>query len=52
VKVNEKQSKVNNVFDSVADNYDLMNDILSVGTHRYWKQYFVSEIGNLRNQKE
>lgn len=33
----EKQSRVNQVFDSVARRYDLMNDLMSLGQHRLWK---------------
>ncbi|TNF69499.1 MAG: bifunctional demethylmenaquinone methyltransferase/2-methoxy-6-polyprenyl-1,4-benzoquinol methylase UbiE [Gammaproteobacteria bacterium] len=33
----EKQTKVNKVFHSVASKYDLMNDLMSLGIHRYWK---------------
>ena len=32
---------VNNVFDNVYENYDLMNDIMSFGAHRLWKKEFV-----------
>ena len=39
---------VNNVFDSVADQYDIMNDLMSVGVHRIWKDLFVNEIGVLK----
>ena len=35
---------VNNVFDNVYENYDLMNDIMSFGAHRLWKQEFVKSI--------
>ena len=35
----KKQSKVNQVFDSVASNYDLMNDLMSLGLHRLWKKF-------------
>jgi len=38
---NEKQTRVNQVFSSVADKYDLMNDIMSFGIHRIWKDYFI-----------
>jgi 2-methoxy-6-polyprenyl-1,4-benzoquinol methylase len=38
----EKQGMVKNVFDSVASNYDLMNDAMSLGVHRLWKDDFVS----------
>ena len=37
VDVDKKQGLVKGVFDSVADNYDLMNDVMSMGTHRLWK---------------
>lgn len=42
VKTAEKTAKVNNVFSSVADKYDLMNDAMSLGIHRLWKRGFVS----------
>ena len=35
----EKPRLVNEVFDSVADRYDLMNDLMSGGVHRLWKRY-------------
>lgn len=38
----EKQKRVAGVFDSVADNYDLMNDLMSMGIHRFWKRFTVS----------
>ena len=34
----EKAGKVQNVFTSVASKYDIMNDIMSVGIHRIWKE--------------
>ena len=37
----EKVSLVNNVFTSVTSRYDLMNDLMSFGTHRIWKKYFL-----------
>ena len=42
VDVNQKQGLVKGVFDSVASNYDLMNDVMSLGTHRLWKNYTVA----------
>lgn len=33
----EKSQLVSNVFSSVAKNYDLMNDLMSGGLHRLWK---------------
>ena len=41
VPVGEKQKLVGQVFSSVAGNYDLMNDLMSLGVHRVWKRYFV-----------
>jgi len=35
----EKSRRVRGVFDSVAGNYDLMNDLMSAGTHRLWKRF-------------
>jgi demethylmenaquinone methyltransferase/2-methoxy-6-polyprenyl-1,4-benzoquinol methylase len=36
---NDKARRVRGVFDSVAGNYDLMNDLMSGGLHRLWKQF-------------
>ena len=38
----EKARKVRGVFDSVANRYDLMNDLMSGGAHRLWKRYALS----------
>jgi demethylmenaquinone methyltransferase/2-methoxy-6-polyprenyl-1,4-benzoquinol methylase len=37
----EKAARVRGVFDSVARNYDVMNDVMSAGLHRYWKRFAV-----------
>jgi len=37
----EKASLVADVFRSVADKYDLMNDLMSFGIHRLWKRYTI-----------
>ncbi len=42
VPTGEKQKLVGEVFSSVANNYDLMNDLMSLGIHRVWKRYFVA----------
>ncbi|GAB2503494.1 bifunctional demethylmenaquinone methyltransferase/2-methoxy-6-polyprenyl-1,4-benzoquinol methylase UbiE [Lysobacter humi (ex Lee et al. 2017)] len=42
VPVGEKQRLVGEVFSSVADKYDVMNDLMSFGIHRLWKRYFVA----------
>jgi demethylmenaquinone methyltransferase / 2-methoxy-6-polyprenyl-1,4-benzoquinol methylase len=38
----DKARRVRGVFDSVAKNYDVMNDVLSLGLHRAWKAYTVA----------
>ncbi len=44
VDAQEKQGMVGAVFSSVAGNYDRMNDVMSVGMHRLWKDRFVGQI--------
>jgi len=39
------------VFSSVADSYDLMNDAMSLGIHRLWKDEFVKSIGPIKPRK-
>ncbi len=40
----EKTSLVRGVFDSVADKYDVMNDLMSAGVHRLWKDRLIAMI--------
>jgi demethylmenaquinone methyltransferase / 2-methoxy-6-polyprenyl-1,4-benzoquinol methylase len=40
----EKTRRVGKVFSSVARRYDLMNDLMSAGLHRRWKQRFVARV--------
>jgi demethylmenaquinone methyltransferase / 2-methoxy-6-polyprenyl-1,4-benzoquinol methylase len=42
VPLSEKQTLVNDVFHSVASRYDLMNDLMSAGLHRVWKDIMVN----------
>ena len=35
---------VQEVFSSVASNYDVMNDVMSLGLHRLWKDWFVHQL--------
>ena len=42
VKKTDKQKLVNKVFNSVAQKYDLMNDITSIGIHRSWKNDLIN----------
>jgi demethylmenaquinone methyltransferase/2-methoxy-6-polyprenyl-1,4-benzoquinol methylase len=41
VAASEKAKRVRGVFDSVASRYDVMNDLMSAGLHRWWKRYAV-----------
>ncbi|RAI04316.1 bifunctional demethylmenaquinone methyltransferase/2-methoxy-6-polyprenyl-1,4-benzoquinol methylase UbiE [Acuticoccus sediminis] len=45
VPVEEKQGLVNRVFDNVASRYDVMNDAMSGGLHRLWKDAMVAWLG-------
>ena len=50
VNKNKKESLVQNVFTKVANNYDLMNDLMSFGLHRSWKNKFIKEIDSFREK--
>ena len=41
----DKQKKVGEVFHSVAQKYDIMNDVMSAGMHRLWKRFAVDVSG-------
>lgn len=45
VSENEKAGKVADVFHSVAERYNLMNDLMSAGLHRLWKRFTVNASG-------
>ncbi|KAJ8956053.1 hypothetical protein NQ318_016503 [Aromia moschata] len=51
VKESEKEQKVHKVFENVAADYDLMNDAMSFGVHRIWKDYFMCELSPTDNTK-
>src|SRR5215208_737451 len=44
VSPQEKTQRVGEVFSSVARRYDLMNDLMSGGMHRLWKDRFVARV--------
>jgi demethylmenaquinone methyltransferase / 2-methoxy-6-polyprenyl-1,4-benzoquinol methylase len=44
IDMTEKTARVKHVFASVASRYDLMNDLMSGGLHRLWKDHFVRKI--------
>ncbi|MBF6057962.1 MULTISPECIES: bifunctional demethylmenaquinone methyltransferase/2-methoxy-6-polyprenyl-1,4-benzoquinol methylase UbiE [Thiomicrorhabdus] len=45
VPLDEKVKRVKGVFDSVAGNYDIMNDVMSMGIHRLWKRHTIELSG-------
>jgi demethylmenaquinone methyltransferase / 2-methoxy-6-polyprenyl-1,4-benzoquinol methylase len=44
VPLEDKQTLVNSVFHSVAQRYDLMNDLMSAGLHRVWKDIMINAL--------
>jgi len=49
VELGEKQTLVNEVFHSVAKRYDLMNDLMSGGMHRLWKEAMITALNPPRS---
>lgn len=47
----DKSQLVKEVFDSVANRYDIMNDIMSLGMHRLWKEKMVSSVHFKKHSK-
>ncbi len=45
VKTADKAGRVREVFESVAPNYDIMNDLMSMGMHRLWKAFMLARTG-------
>ncbi|ACK51174.1 ubiquinone/menaquinone biosynthesis methyltransferase [Methylocella silvestris BL2] len=44
IDLKDKQARVDDVFHKVASRYDLMNDLMSAGLHRLWKDIFASKV--------
>lgn len=42
---------VYNVFETVAEKYDVMNDAMSLGIHRIWKDIFIERLGPCHGTK-
>jgi len=51
VRAEEKAGKVAEVFHSVADKYDIMNDVMSFGVHRLWKRFTLGQTGLKNGQR-
>src|SRR5271170_3704332 len=50
VPLDDKQALVDDVFHSVARRYDLMNDLMSLGLHRAWKDALVTAVNPPKNR--
>lgn len=44
IEASEKKGRVGEIFTNVAANYDVMNDAMTAGTHRLWKNQFVRRV--------
>ncbi|KAK6235858.1 UbiE/COQ5 methyltransferase - like 5 [Theobroma cacao] len=51
VREEEKSQMVGKVFSNVASNYDIMNDLMSAGLHRLWKDRLVSKLSPFPGMK-
>src|SRR4030081_3896611 len=51
VALGDKQTLVNDVFHSVAQRYDLMNDLMSAGLHRAWKDVLINALNPPRGER-
>ncbi|XP_078158722.1 S-adenosyl-L-methionine-dependent methyltransferases superfamily protein isoform X2 [Carex rostrata] len=51
VREEEKSKLVGNVFSNVASSYDIMNDLMSAGLHRLWKDRLVSKLNPFPGMK-
>jgi len=51
VPLEDKQTLVNEVFHSVASRYDLMNDLMSAGLHRFWKDIMINTLNPPKSDK-
>src|ERR1700750_2648684 len=51
VPLGDKQTLVNDVFHSVAQRYDLMNDLMSAGLHRAWKDVMINALNPPRSDR-
>ena len=52
VSLDDKQERVDDVFHSVARRYDLMNDLMSGGLHRAWKDALVTAVNPPKSSRE
>ena len=51
IPLEEKVKRVAGVFHSVANKYDVMNDVMSFGIHRLWKRFTLAQTGLKAGQR-
>ncbi|MFM6972987.1 MAG: class I SAM-dependent methyltransferase, partial [Alphaproteobacteria bacterium] len=51
VNISQKANLVGQIFSNVAQKYDLMNDVMSAGTHRLWKNSIIKHLDFFDNMK-
>ena len=51
VNISQKANLVGQIFSNVAQKYDLMNDVMSIGTHRLWKNSMIKHLDFFDNMK-
>ena len=50
-QLQNKKGLVDKVFNKVFDKYDLMNDFMSLGVHRFWKRDLINMMAPTKNKK-
>ena len=49
ISIDSKRGKISKLFNSISSNYDKMNDIMSLGSHRLWKIDLVERLEFFRS---
>ena len=44
IPISQKRTKISNLFENISSDYDKMNDLMSLGTHRIWKKDLVDRL--------
>ena len=52
ISIDSKRGKISKLFNSISSNYDKMNDIMSLGSHRLWKKDLVERLEFFGSQKK
>ena len=52
ISIDSKRGKISKLFNSISSNYDKMNDIMSLGSHRLWKKDLVERLEFFESHKK